>query len=56
MCYMIILNSILRTTIMQQQLNLHDSPILIFHFPFAVCYLGKVSDTEAMRWIENLYG
>jgi integrase/recombinase XerD len=19
-------------------------------------YLGKVSDTEAMRWIENLYG
>jgi len=20
------------------------------------CYLGKVSDTEAVRWIENLYG
>ena len=20
------------------------------------CYLGKISDVEAMRWIENLYG
>jgi hypothetical protein len=53
---MIILISILKTALMQQQLNLHDSPTLIFHVPFPVCYLGKVSDTEAMRWIENLYG
>ena len=53
---MIILNFILKTTIMQQQFNLHDTPILIFHFHLAVCCLGKASDTEAMRWIEILCG